>query len=293
MSESDDRVGPASASASGGVERYLDAVVEAAREVLGGGFVGAYAAGSLALDAFHLDRSDIDIALLCRVELAEDLKRELVRRLRHRAIPCPARGLELVVYTVAAARSGTAEPAFQLELNDGPAMAFRQTLRPADRSRADGTFWYGLDRSILHQSGRVLTGPPASAAFAELAPDDLRSLLIDSLRWWMALPNPDGDQPAVGAEDAVLGACRALVRDRYGTWLAKVEAGRHLLAVGYRPAEVIERSIAARTGGLPPSGQRARAFQLGVLQEISARTDAAASPVEVGRPATSRVPKRY
>lgn len=48
------------------VEPYLDAVVKTAREVLGMEFVGAYAAGSLALDAFQPDRSDIDIALLCR-----------------------------------------------------------------------------------------------------------------------------------------------------------------------------------------------------------------------------------
>jgi hypothetical protein len=258
------------------VERYLEALVEAAREVLGGGFVGAYAAGSLALDAFQVDRSDIDIALLCRDKLAEDVKRELVRRLRHDALPCPARGLELIVYTVGAAQSGTAEPAYQVELNDGPAMAFRQTLDPADRSRADGTFWYGLDRSILRQSGRVLAGPPASEVFAELSPDDLRNLLIDSLRWWMALPTPGGDQPAAGADDAVLGACRALVRHRHGTWLAKIDAGRHLLAAGYKPAEVIERSIAARAGGLPPSGPQVRAFQHDVLQEISGRIEATA-----------------
>ena len=113
--------------------------------------------------------------------MREAVKRELIARLRHSALPCPARGLELVVYTVATAHSGTGKPGFELELNDGPDMAFRQTFRPADRPAADGTFWYGLDRSILHQSGRVLAGPPASEAFAELPPDELRSLLIDSL----------------------------------------------------------------------------------------------------------------
>lgn len=56
-------------------------------------------------------------------------------------------------YTVVAAQSGTVNPGFELELNDGPAMDLRQTLQPADRPATDGTFWYGLDRSILHQSG--------------------------------------------------------------------------------------------------------------------------------------------
>lgn len=250
------------------VESYLEAVVAVAREVLGEGFLGAYAAGSLALDAFEPDRSDIDVALLCRGRLDEAVKRELIARLRHRALPCPARGLELVVYTEATAQSGTPEPRFELELNDGPAMDFRQSLHPADRPAAEGAFWYGLDRSILHQSGRTLAGPPAPQAFAELAPDDLRGLLVDSLRWWLARSGEVHDRPAAGADDAVLGACRALVRHRYGRWLAKVDAGRRLLDAGHRPAEVIEQSIAARSGGLPPSRPQARKFQEGVLAEL-------------------------
>ncbi|QDQ98897.1 nucleotidyltransferase domain-containing protein [Tomitella fengzijianii] len=253
------------------MEPYLEALVRAARAVLGAEFVGAYAAGSLALNAFQPGRSDIDIALLCRDRLDDAVKRELIARLRHSALPCPARGLELVVYTVATAQSGTAEPGFELELNDGPAMAFRQTLHPADRPAADGAFWYGLDRSILHQCGRVLAGPPAPEAFAELPPEDLRGLLIASLRWWATLIGQADDGPTAGADDAVLGACRALVRHRDGTWLSKVDAGRRLLAAGHRPAGIIEEAIAARSGGPAPSGRQTRAFQDGVLAEIRSR----------------------
>jgi hypothetical protein len=209
---------------------------------------------------------------VCRDPLSDAVKRELIARLRHSALPCPARGLELVLYTEAVARSGTREPGFELELNDGPAMDFRQTLRPADRPAGDGLFWYGLDRSILHQRGRVLSGPPAAEVFADLSAEDLRSLLIDSLRWWMSLPTPANDEPAAGADDAVLGACRALVRHRDGIWLSKIDAGRHLVSTGYKRTEVIERSIAARSGKPSPSGSQSRTFQRDVLEEISAST---------------------
>ena len=133
----------------------------------------------------------------------------------------------------------------------------------------DGLFWYGLDRSILHQSGLSLLGPPASEMLADLAPADLHDLLVTSLHWWMALPTPSDDHPAPGAEDAVLGACRALVRHRSQRWLAKVDAGLRLLEDGYQPADLIEESIAARSGAPPPSGGRARMFQQQVLEEIS------------------------
>lgn len=251
------------------VERYLRTLVDEARTVLGAELVGAYAAGSIALGAFQPERSDVDVALVCRSALPVASKHRLVQRLRHEALECPARGLELVVYRREVAMSGTAEPGFEVELNTGAGMGFRATLRPEDRPVEDGIFWYGLDRSILHQSGLPLTGPPASEVFADPAPADLRDLLVASLRWWTALPTPSDGRPAPGAEDAVLGACRALVRHRWRRWLSKVDAGLWLLGEGYEPAGPIEESIAARAGGPSPSGGRARAFQQQVLEEIS------------------------
>ena len=91
-------------------------------------------------------------------------------------------------------------------------MPSRVTLTPAERPAADGHFWYGLDRSILHQRGHPLVGPPVGEVFADLAPGELRKLLLAALRWWLARPAPPGNGPAPGTEEAVLGACRALGR---------------------------------------------------------------------------------
>ncbi|MEV5821003.1 nucleotidyltransferase domain-containing protein [Micromonospora harpali] len=252
------------------VERYLTELVTEAGEVLGEDLVGAYAAGSVALGAYQPGRSDVDVALLCARALPAGRKRELVARLRHEALPCPARGLELVVYRRDVARSGTPEPGFEVELNTGARMPPRVTWSGDERPAADGRFWYGLDRSILHAGGSALLGPPAGEAFADLTPADLRRLLVDALTWWLAPPTPPGDEPAAGAEDAVLGACRALVRCRDGDWLPKVAAGRRLVGRGHPAAGLIERAIAARGGGPPPGGVAARAFQRGVRDEIRA-----------------------
>ncbi|MFG3698402.1 nucleotidyltransferase domain-containing protein [Micromonospora sp. NPDC047620] len=277
------------------LRRYLADLVAAARDVLGDDLVGAYAAGSVGLGAYQPGRSDVDVALVCADALDLARRHELVARLRHEALPCPARGLEMVVYRRAVAASGTPEPGFEVELNTGARMAFRATWAAAERAAEDGLFWYGLDRSILHQCGHALLGPPAAETFADLSPADLRRLLTDALRWWLALPTPPGDGPAPGAEDAVLGACRSLVKVRHGVWLSKVDAGRRLIADGWPteptaggwpadpadgpaavaaagdggPADLVARSIAARAGGPPPSGPEARAFQRRVLAEVS------------------------
>ena len=104
--------------------------------------------------------------------------------------------------------------------------------------------------------------------FTDLSPAQVRALLIDALTWWLAQPMPTGDGPVSGSEDAVLGACRSLVKFRYGVWLSKVAAGRRLLDNG--PPPLIQRCIQARHGATPPTGAQARAFQQKVLNEISA-----------------------
>src|SRR4051794_18049313 len=131
-----------------GLERdvadYLTSLVGAARGVLGDNLIAAYAAGSIGLGDYVPGRSDVDIALVCEESLPLHTKHELVSVLRHQAIPCPARGLELVVYRRAVAQSGTSEPGFEVELNSGPRMAFRATYDGNDRSVEDGRFWYAL-----------------------------------------------------------------------------------------------------------------------------------------------------
>ncbi|MFD6265057.1 nucleotidyltransferase domain-containing protein [Micromonospora chalcea] len=251
------------------IRDYLAELVRRSRDVLGDDLVGAYAAGSVGLGAYQPGRSDVDVALVVARPLPAAAKRALVDRLRHESLPCPARGLELVVYRRDVAASGTPEPGFDVELNTGATMPFRATYDPADRPAADGRFWYALDRSILRQSGRTLLGPPAADVFADPSPQELRALLADALRWWLALPTPPGDEPAPGAEDAVLGACRALVRSRDGVWLGKVDAGLRV-AADDPDAALIRASIDARQGGTPPSGPAARAFQRRVLDRITA-----------------------
>ncbi|MGY0008193.1 nucleotidyltransferase domain-containing protein, partial [Micromonospora sp. I033] len=152
------------------VRRYLDELVGRARAVLGDDLIGAYAAGSVGLGAYQPGRSDVDVALVVAGPVADAAKRALVDRLRHEALPCPARGLELVVYRRDVAGAGGPEPGFEVELNTGATMPFRATYDPADRPAADGRFWYALDRSILRQSGLALLGPPAAEVFAGPGP---------------------------------------------------------------------------------------------------------------------------
>lgn len=244
------------------VDEYLTALAHTCRDLLGDELVGVYAAGSLALDGYRPGRSDIDVAVVVRSALADQAKQALVHGLRHEILPCPARGLELVVYRADVAGAGSVEPGFEVELNTGARMDFRATFDPADRPAVDGAFWYAIDRGILADHGRAVVGPPAATVFTSPTEWDLARLLAESLRWHL-------DSPAAASDDAVLNACRALCRVRTGRWLAKPVAGG---AVRSQPGSldptVIREAFRARDGGPPLDAARVRRFQREVLQLI-------------------------
>jgi len=203
-----------SSSPDPAVQDYLTEVAHRCRDVVGDEVVGVYAGGSLALDGYRPGRSDIDVAVVVAGRLDDEAKRSLVSALRHESLPCPARGLELVVYRADVAASGRVDPGFEVELNTGARMDFRATFDPAARPPQDGSFWYAVDRSILHEHGKAVFGPPAVEVFGEVG--GLRSVLAESVRWHLDHARADG----------VLGAHRALIRVRTGRWVSKLEAAR-------------------------------------------------------------------
>jgi hypothetical protein len=164
------------------------------------------------------------------------VKQVAVERLLAEAARCPTRGLELVIYRSATARSGSVDPGFELNLNAGPGMAERIDDRP---DPGEG-HWFPIDRSMLAQAGIALLGPPASEVFSPIAPEALAATLVDSIGWHRAHPERPGD--------AVLNACRSLRFVTEGRWSSKAAAGRWAVDRGMAPPELVERARAGELG---------------------------------------------
>lgn len=229
-------------------EKYLDALAAGASTILGDRLTGVYLAGSLALDDFDPRRSDIDVALVVKSKLACSIKQSLAQTLCHSIIPCPVRGLESVTYTESAAATVSRTPAFEMELNDGPRMDHRLTLDPADRPVSDGTFWYAIDRDILHQAGRALIGPPSAEVFSAVPDGELLPLLLEAMDW-----QNTRRAGAIGA-DSVLNACRSWLRIRTGHWYGKSEAGVRVAESEPKWAPIALDAVASRCGGTDGMG---------------------------------------
>ena len=200
-----------------GPERlYLEELGRRAGGVLGDELVGVYAGGSFALGGYG-EGSDLDVAIVVESALGGERRGQLVERLRHEALPCPARELELVVYRLSTVRSGSATRDFELNLNTGAGVPLLVEAGPADGPAANPTFWFPIDRSILAQAGVAIAGPPAQEVFAPIPLEDLRPVLEEADRWHRADPG--------GGADAAANLARAERFLRDGRWVAKSEAG--------------------------------------------------------------------
>jgi hypothetical protein len=217
--------------------------------------VGVYAGGSYALGAYQPGRSDLDVAVVTPGPIAWPVKDALIASLRHDALPCPARGLELVVYSAGDAASTGVAPAFQLNLNTGSELPFRVDVEP---DPAEG-HWFAIDRAILRDHAVVLTGPPPQAVFGSIPRRLLLPVVAAALSWQL-----DG---ATSTSDAVLNACRALRFAVAGDWSSKASAG--WWALDYvAERDVVRAALAARTGSAPPGEREARAFVESILDEL-------------------------
>jgi predicted nucleotidyltransferase len=239
------------------VARYHTDLVARLRAILGAGLTGVYAGGSFALGDFDAGRSDLDVAAVSATPVAVEAKRAVVEALRHERLPVPARGLELVLYAEPVVRAPTVEAAFELNLNTGPAIAFRVDEEPGEVER----HWFPIDRAILAEHGVALHGPPAGEVFA--APPRLLLLPVvrKSLEWHLR-------RGVSGDDDAVLNACRALRYVVEDTWSSKGAAGEWALSRAGDRA-LVEQALAARTRSAGLDRERVERFVRGVLERAA------------------------
>jgi hypothetical protein len=238
-------------------ESYLAELTRRLRTVLGEELVGVYAGGSYALGEYEPGRSDLDVAAVARAAVPPEVAHEVVAAVRHEALPCPARGLEFVLYPLETTRSATTRAGFSLNLNTGAGMTFRAELEPSPSEE----HWFAIDRSILAQQGIALAGPPAAEVFAPIPRQAILPVLLASLEW-----HGGG---AARADDVVLNAARSLRFAVEGTWSAKREAGQWALAA-LDDAHVVASALAARTGDGAVAPAEAERFRRRVTDRVRA-----------------------
>lgn len=175
---------------------------------LGDELVGVYLTGSGAMGAYAPGVSDLDVWAVVRGPVPGAARRAIVARVDHAALPCPARGLELVVAHFA----GTAA-VVQVNLNDGPRMARRIATAS---SRMPAAHWFTIDAAIGREHALPLAGPPPGAAFPIVPRSAQLAAVRRSLAWHR--------RTAGASPDATLNALRGARYALEGVWGSKAAA---------------------------------------------------------------------
>ena len=239
---------------------YLRELVARLRTALGDELLGVYAGGSFALGDFDQSLSDLDVAAVTATHAGRTTKQAIVELLRHESLPCPARGLEFVLYAEPVIHTATTDPGFELNLNSGARMSFRADYEPGEERH-----WFAIDRSVLAAHGLPLFGPPADELFAPIPRGPLLEVVAEAVQWHR--------ETHVAGSDAVLNACRALRFAADGVWSSKLAAGAWALERHEAP-RLVAQALAARQSGEPLSAHDVGRFLEGV--ELRVRQAAAA-----------------
>lgn len=249
---------------------YLDALVRRARTVCGRHLVSVFAVGSVALADYRHGRSDVDVVIVVAPSLPAQALRDLAESLAHPALPCPAAGLELVVYGADFVAVPSDAAGYLMDLNTGPMLPNRVSFDPAESS----AFWYVIDRSIAHQTGRLLYGTPVRQIMAAPSRRDVHAALLASVREHAGGAGHLGD-------NRVLNGCRAVAFCRTGRWSAKRKAAQTIAASEKDFAPLIETALRSfrqpRSAALPLPTTEVRTFLAWVGDRVGeAATRAAA-----------------
>ncbi|MET9029183.1 aminoglycoside adenylyltransferase domain-containing protein [Nocardia sp. NPDC004168] len=247
---------------------YLDALVRRARTVCGRHLTSVFAVGSVALADYRHGRSDVDVVIVVAPSLPAQALRELAESLAHSSLPCPAAGLELVVYNSDFIAAPSSAAGYLMDLNTGPLLPNRVSFDPADSS----AFWYVIDRSIAHETGRLLFGTPVRQVVAAPSRRDVHAALLASVR------EHAGGEGHLG-DNRVLNGCRAVAFCRTGRWLAKREAAQMIAKSEEHFAPLIDTALRSfehpRTAALALPTTDVRAFLAWVgdrVEEAATRT---------------------
>ncbi len=192
------------------VERYVERVAEAVDAVFDDRVVGVWLLGSLAYGGFG-PGSDVDIQAAVR-EPTDDGVAALVERIHPGVLPCPAAGLEFVLYDAAELAVPTPPLQWALNLNGGPTREEKVSTDPDSES----WHWFLLDLAIGRETARTLRGLDLAAVARPISREAQVTAIAESVRWHAANDH--------GGSNQVANAARGLRFLRTGQWGSKPAA---------------------------------------------------------------------
>ncbi|VAV93985.1 hypothetical protein MNBD_ACTINO02-202 [hydrothermal vent metagenome] len=218
------------------VQEYLRDLTERVVSVFEERTVGVWLIGSAAYGGYT-ENSDLDVQAAVAGPTDSEVA-ALVEMINHEALPCPAAGLEFVLYARDVLVDPVAPLQWSLNLNGGP----KRSPSLSTDFTSEEWFWFVLDLAVVRDLSVALHGQDLVDVVGMFSRDVQIAAIADSVRWHAAHV-PDG--PSRGAN-----AARGLRFIETGTWGSKPEGLAWLASTGRTPEQALHLVEALPT--LPP-----------------------------------------
>jgi len=236
------------------VNRYLTLLTATLRERLGERLDAVCLFGSAAYGAYLPGSSDLDVQAVISAPLDASTYRGVAAAISHDVLPCPARKLEFVLYTLTQASTFSQQPEFELNFNSGAELPDHLSLDIGE----EGTHWFILDIAMGRELGVALFGPPPAEVFAPVPGQRVKEAILDSMAWHRA--------HELASVNSVTNACRGWRYVATGTWGSKRDGLRWAVTQPAASDLLAEVQLAAERGSDLDGRQVARV--LDTLEEF-------------------------
>ncbi len=200
-------------------ELLLDQISEAFQKILKDNFVGFYVHGSIALQCFNWNKSDIDFIVVVNEKLSHNTKRQLMDAVMKYNVSAPVKGLEMHIVLKEVCTNFIYPTPFELHYSNAHKDWYKKD--PEDYcNRMNGEDPdLAANFTIIKNCGITWCGRPIDDVFVTIPKDDFLDSIKKDVTY--ALDNMS-DNPMY----SVLNLCRVLAFIKNGLVLSKEQGGR-------------------------------------------------------------------
>ena len=162
------------------MEELLNEFTEQTKQLLGDNLVGVYLHGSAVMGCFNPERSDLDLIIVVREPIPDEIKRAYMDMVLRCHAAGPAKGIEMSVVRRAVCKPFVYPTPYELHFSIGHLAWYREDPEDYVREMQGTDEDLAAHFTILYRRGRRLCGAPIREVFAQVPKRDyLASIWYD------------------------------------------------------------------------------------------------------------------
>jgi len=253
------------------LKKTVDDITGVFHRILGADLTGLYLHGSLAMDCFNPETSDIDFLVVAERKLTVEQKQEIINYLT--AIDTGKASPEMSIVTAESLKNLVYPCPFELHYS----RSFRAAYTAGNFNWEEQRFDTDLAAHYVsvRERGICLYGKPAKEVIPEIPPEMFIASLVQDLHWLRQ------EIRRLPFRHIILNPCRAMAYASEGKFMSKQEGGTWALThLPPKYTSLIERALNAYSGAdtsFPPPQDTLTEFIDYAIKEfiyLAAKTDA-------------------